>query len=107
MVISLTDANFDSVVIKSTKPVVIDFFAQWCGPCRQMAPHFAQLSEELKESYVFAKVDVDEENGLSINHGITALPTLVFYKNGRQVGSIRGALSAQELREKLITVFGQ
>lgn len=107
MVTQITQENFNTLVISSTKPVVIDFFAEWCGPCRQMAPGFEQLSKELATSYVFGKVDIDEDRELAINHGIMSIPTLVFYNNGKQVGSISGFLSKQEIAAKLIAIFGQ
>jgi len=107
MLITITNESFNELVIKATKPVVLDFFADWCGPCRQMAPGFEELSNELSESYVFGKVDVDENRQLAITHGITSIPTLIFYKNGRQVGAISGALSKKEIAEKLIALFGQ
>jgi len=107
MVTSVTSANFNTVVINNEKPVVLDFFAEWCGPCRQMAPGFAELAAELKNSHIFGKIDIDEERELAVNHGITSIPTLVFYKNGKQVGSVSGFLSKQEIVKKMDAIFGQ
>jgi thioredoxin 1 len=107
MVSLITNENFNTLVINAEKPVVIDFFAEWCGPCRQMAPGFEDLSRELKDSYVLGKVDIDEDRELAINHGIASIPTLVFYNAGKQVGSISGFMSKQEIKAKLIAIFGQ
>ena len=107
MVKQITTENFTTTVINADKPVVIDFFAEWCGPCRQMAPAFTELANELKESYVFGKVDIDQDRNLAINHGIASIPTLVFYKSGKQIGSISGFMSKQEIAKKLVAVFGQ
>ena len=107
MVTKITSANFASTVINSDKPVVLDFFAEWCGPCRQMAPIFEELSNELGGAYIFGKIDIEEERALAVNHGITSIPTLIFYKGGKQVGAISGFLSKQEMKAKFTSVFGQ
>ena len=107
MVTKITSANFASTVINSDKPVVLDFFAEWCGPCRQMAPIFEELSNELGGAYIFGKIDIEEDRALAVNHGITSIPTLIFYKGGKQVGAISGFLSKQEMKAKFTSVFGQ
>ncbi|MDQ5890269.1 MAG: thioredoxin 1 [Candidatus Dependentiae bacterium] len=107
MVTKITSANFNAVVINADKPVIIDFFAEWCGPCRQMAPIFEELSKELANSYIFGKIDIEEDHDLGVNHGITSIPTLIFYKAGKQVGAVSGGLSKQEIKAKLATIFGQ
>ncbi len=107
MVKHITEASFTHDVINASKPIIIDFFAEWCGPCRQMAPHFEELSKELEHQYIFGKVNIDDDRSLAVNHGITSIPTLIFYKNGKQVGSICGFLSKQEIIKKIDDIFGQ
>lgn len=107
MVKTITGANFNALVIQNTKPVILDFFADWCGPCRHMAPLIEQLAGEWSESYFFGKVDIAEDRALAIDHGISAIPTLIFYRNGKQVGAVSGFLSKEEIKAKLVSIFGQ
>lgn len=93
MTIELTDANFDEIVLKSDKPVLVDFWAEWCGPCRIIAPFVKEISEELKDKAIVGKVDVDSNPGISAKFGIRNIPTLLFFKNGqiadKQVGAVQ------------------
>ncbi len=81
--INLTQANFVQEVEKATKPVVIDVYASWCGPCQQMQPIFAALEKEMGETYKFVQLNVDEARELSIKFGITSVPTFLFVKNNQ------------------------
>ena len=80
-VIAVTPENFEEEVLNSELPVVIDVYASWCGPCQQIAPLFEELEKELRDSYKFVKLNVDEARDLSIQYGITSVPTFIFIKN--------------------------
>lgn len=85
MTIQITDANFESL-IKSSKPIVIDLWATWCGPCKQFAPTFDRLAKEFEGKVIFGKVDVDSNPGITAKMKIRTVPTIIFFKNGNVVG---------------------
>ena len=91
MALELTDSNFDSMVINSDKPVIVDFWAEWCGPCRMVGPIVAEVGEEYKEKAIVGKLDVDSNPVTSGRFGIRNIPTILFFKNGeirdKQVGA--------------------
>lgn len=90
MALEITDATFDEVVLKSDKPVMVDFWAAWCGPCRMVGPIIEQISEEYKGKAVVGKVDVDAHQEYAAKYGVRNIPTVLVFKNGeiinRQVG---------------------
>jgi len=92
MALEVTDLNFDDVVIKSGKPVIVDFWAEWCGPCRMIAPIIEELSKEYGEKIVVAKCDVDNNPQVTSRFGIRNIPTVLFFKEGKiadkQVGAV-------------------
>ena len=95
--IVISDANFETEVLKSPVPVLLDFWATWCGPCRMIAPFIEQLAADYKGRIKVGKVNVDEETDLAGSHSIVSIPTLVIYKDGKIVNQSSGALPKQNI----------
>jgi thioredoxin 1 len=95
--ITITGENFDSEVVNSPVPVLIDFWAEWCGPCRMIAPIIDQLAAEYDGRIKIGKVNVDQETALSDRHGIVSIPTLMVYKEGSPIRQKVGAASKQDI----------
>ena len=96
-----TTADFDEVVLQSKIPVLVDFWAEWCGPCRMITPIINELHDEFKNKAVVGKVNVDSESDISSRYGITSIPTLLFFKDGEIVDKHVGAASKGQLEDKL------
>ena len=97
----LKTATFEADVINNEKPVVVDFWASWCGPCKMMAPIFEELEEEFKEKFEFGKVNVDEEPALAEKYGIVSIPTIILIKDGQVVNRSVGAVPKAKLAAML------
>jgi len=96
-----TDDNFDNEVVKSDLPVLIDFYATWCGPCQQLAPIVEELSSEYEGKVKIGKLDVDEANATASKFQVMSIPTLIFMKGGEVVDQATGFMSKEALKEKL------
>jgi thioredoxin 1 len=92
MTLEVNDGNFDELVVKSDKPVIVDFWAEWCGPCRMIAPFIEEISDEYSGKAVVVKCDVDSSPNVASKYGIRNIPTVLFFKNGnvadKQVGAV-------------------
>jgi len=101
MAFQFTDANFQKEALESNIPVLVDFYADWCGPCKMVAPIIAELAEEYDGVFKIGKLNVDEQPGTAQKYRVMSIPTLLIIKNGNVVDQIVGALPKKALQEKL------
>jgi thioredoxin 1 len=101
MALEFTEENFESTALKSDKLVMVDFWAEWCGPCRMVGPHVEELSKEYEGKAIVGKVNVDLHGAIAAQFGVRNIPTIVFLKNGELVDKVVGAVPKDQLAEKL------
>lgn len=101
LIVTLTQDNFQSQVLQSGTPVLIDFWAEWCGPCKMIAPVLDELATEYEGKVKIGKVNIDEHQGLAQEYGIRAIPTLLVIKNGQVAEQMVGAKSKRDLKASL------
>jgi len=101
MALEFTDDNFEELVLNSNKPALVDFWAEWCGPCRMVGPLVDELSKEYEETAVIGKVNVDENPNIAAKYGIRSIPTILFIKNGEVADKSVGAVAKDQLASKL------
>ena len=105
MAINITENNFEEIVLESNKPVLLDFWAEWCGPCRMISPIIDELHNEFEGKAIIGKVNVDESASISSKYGIRNIPTLLFIKNGEVVDKHVGSAIKEDLSEKLSSIL--
>ena len=101
MSLELTDANFEEIIAKADKPVVVDFWAEWCGPCRIVGPMINEIAEEFNDRVIVGKLDVDNNPEVSARYGIRNIPTVLFFKNGKVADKQVGAVPKSNYVSKL------
>nr|WP_272945908.1 thioredoxin [Dehalococcoides mccartyi] len=101
MVMEITDQNFEAEVLKSAKPVLVDFWAPWCGPCRMVAPIIDKLSTKYEGKFKFCKLNVDENKTTAAQYRVMSIPTLLFFKGGQVADMVVGAVPESALSQKI------
>ena len=105
-IVEVTDTNFQAEVIESETPVLVDFWAPWCGPCRAIAPIVEELAGEYQGKVEFAKLNTDDNQRTAMKYGIMAIPTLVLFRGGNEVARVTGVQSKQNLKKTIDSVVG-
>ena len=101
LTVDVTEATFDEEVLKSDKPVIVDFWAEWCGPCHAVGPVLEKIVEERKDEVKLVKVNIDEEQGLSVKYGVMSIPTMILFKDGEPAAAAIGAQPKSALERAL------
>ena len=105
MAVTITDANFEEIVMQADKPVVIDFWAEWCGPCRMITPIIEEMANEYEGRAIIGKVNVDDNNGVATKFAVRNIPTVIFIKDGKVVDKQVGAAPKSTFTAKLDAIL--
>ncbi|CAK7192322.1 Thioredoxin 1 [Commensalibacter sp. Nvir] len=103
--VAITDDTFEQVVLKSDKPVLVDFWAEWCGPCKMVAPVLEGLAQEMKDQLTIAKLNVEENPKSPTTYGVRGIPTMILFKNGQPASTKVGALPKEKLKAWIDTAL--
>ena len=95
--VSITDDNFDLEVLKSSKPIVVDFWAEWCGPCKQIGPSLEEISDEMKDQVIISKCNIDNEPNTPTKYGVRGIPTMLLFKDGELKSTKVGAIPKSDI----------
>jgi thioredoxin 1 len=106
-VLELSDSNFEQEVMQSDKPVLVDFWAEWCMPCKMLAPTIEEIADEYAGKVKVGKLDTDNNREVSVNHGISAIPTIILFNNGEVVRKFVGVTPKQEFTGEIDKLVGQ
>lgn len=106
MVKEINAKEFEKEVLENKEPVVADFWAEWCGPCRMLGPVFEKVSHEYKDKVKFVKINVDESNDLAQKYDVMSIPCVIFFKDGKEVDRFVGAVGEQTVKTKIKKAFG-
>lgn len=104
-ILKVTQESFNSTVIESKKPILVDFWAEWCGPCRMLSPVIEELADEYKGKVNFAKINVDENPKLASQYGVMSIPTIIIFKNGKPEQQVIGFRPKSELKKLIDNVI--
>ena len=102
---AVSDADFEEKVLKSSQPVLVDFWAEWCGPCKMIAPVVEELAQDYDGQMNFAKLDVDENASTAMTYGVRSIPTLLIFQGGQPVAQVVGAVSKGALKKRIDSVL--
>lgn len=105
-VVHLSDSNFKKEVLESKSPCLVDFWAEWCGPCRRIGPVIEEIAEEFEGKFKVGKLNVDEGGKTASDFGVMSIPTLMFFKDGKVVEQVIGAVGKEQLKEKMEELLG-
>jgi thioredoxin 1 len=104
--IAVTDASFENDVLKASGPVLVDFWAEWCGPCKQIGPALEELSEELSDKLTIAKLNIDDSPSTGSKFGVRGIPTMMLFQNGEVVSTKVGAMAKSRINEWIVQTLG-